>query len=75
MEGDVDNIVKLIVDGMNGIVYPNDRLIERVVVQKVEPGVVVVFHSVTPTLARALETDPPAIYIRIDDDLSWRQVP
>jgi len=75
MQGDVDNIVKLIVDGMNGIVYPNDRLIERVVVQKVEPGVDVVFHSMTPTLAQALETDPPAIYIRIDDDLSWRQVP
>ena len=75
MEGDVDNIVKLIVDGMDKIVYPNDRLIERVIVQKFEPGVEVVFRSVTPTLAQALETDPPAIYIRIDDDLSWRQVP
>ena len=74
MQGDVDNIVKLIVDGMDGIVYASDRLIERVLVQKFEPGVEVVFHSLTPTIERALETEPPAIYIRIDDDLSWRQV-
>jgi crossover junction endodeoxyribonuclease RusA len=75
MEADVDNIVKLIVDGMDKIVYPSDRVIDRVIVQKFEPGVEVVFHSLTPTLAQALETDPPVIYIRIDDDLSWRQVP
>jgi crossover junction endodeoxyribonuclease RusA len=75
MQGDVDNIVKLIIDGMDKIVYPNDRLIERVIVQKFEPGVEVVFHSLTPTLEEALETDPPVIYIRIDDDLSWRRVP
>ena len=75
MQGDVDNIVKLIIDGMDKIVYPSDRLIERVIVQKFEPGIEVVFHSLTPTLEQALETDPPVIYIRIDDDLSWRQVP
>jgi crossover junction endodeoxyribonuclease RusA len=75
MEADVDNIVKLIVDGMDKVVYPSDRVIDRVIVQKFEPGVEVVFHSLTPTLAQALETDPPVIYIRIDDDLSWRQVP
>ena len=75
MRGDVDNIVKLIVDGMDTIVYPSDQRIERVVVQKFEPGVEVVFRSLTPTLQQALETDPPVIYIRIDDDLSWRQVP
>lgn len=75
MHGDVDNIVKLIVDGMDTIVYPSDQRIERVVVQKFEPGVEVVFLSLTPTLQQALETDRPVIYIRIDDDLSWRQVP
>jgi len=74
MTGDVDNIVKLIVDGMITIIYPNDQLLERIIVQKFEPGVESVFHSLTPTLERAVETDPPVIYIRIDDDLSWRQV-
>jgi uncharacterized protein YutE (UPF0331/DUF86 family) len=38
-------------------------------VQKFEPGVELVFLSLTPTLERAVETDPPVIYIRIDDDL------
>jgi crossover junction endodeoxyribonuclease RusA len=70
----VDNIVKLIVDGVVTIIDPDDRLLERIIVQKFEPGVESVFHSLTPTLAQAVETDPPVIYIRIDDDLSWRQV-
>lgn len=75
MEGDVDNIVKLLVDGMCKVAYPDDSLIERVVVQKFEPGVAAVFRSLTPTLEQAAGTDPPVIYIRLDDDLSWRQVP
>jgi Holliday junction resolvase RusA-like endonuclease len=74
MDGDVDNIVKLIVDGMVTIIYPDDRLLEQIIVQKFEPGVESVFRSLTPTLEQAVETDPPVIYIRIDDDLSWRQV-
>ena len=75
MEGDVDNIVKLIIDGMKTVIYPDDRVLERIVVQKFEPGVEVVLNSLTPMLERAAETDPPVIYIRIDDDLGWRQVP
>jgi len=75
MSGDVDNIVKLIVDGMVTVIYPDDRLLERITVQKFEPGVEAVFRSLTPTLETAVETDPPVIYIRIDDDLSWRQLP
>lgn len=75
MQGDVDNIVKLIVDGMVTVIYPDDRLLERIIVQKFEPGIAAIFHSLTPTLEQATETEPPVIYIRIDDDLSWRQVP
>lgn len=75
MDGDADNIVKLIIDGMKAIIYPDDQLLERIVVQKFEPEVETAFQSLTPTLEQAAETDPPVIYIRIDDDLSWRQVP
>lgn len=75
MQGDVDNIVKLIIDGMTPIIYPNDRVIERVIVQKFEPEVEIVVHSLTDTLEQALEMIRPVIYIRIDDDLGWRQVP
>jgi crossover junction endodeoxyribonuclease RusA len=75
MDGDIDNIVKLIIDGMVAIIYPDDRILERIIVQKFEPGSEAVFHSLTPALEQAVETDPPVVYIRIDDDLGWRQVP
>ncbi|MEA2727846.1 MAG: hypothetical protein QOF70_2321 [Acetobacteraceae bacterium] len=73
MDGDVDNIVKLILDGMIAIIYPNDRLLERVIVQKFEPGVVSIFNSLTSTLEEAAGAIRPVIYIRIDDDLSWSE--
>jgi Holliday junction resolvase RusA-like endonuclease len=70
MQGDLDNIVKLIIDGMGKILYPDDQLIERI-----EPRVEWDFISTTPTLAQAVKSDPPVVYIRIDDDLSWRRAP
>ena len=39
MRGDVDNIVKPILDGMKSAVYPDDKVVERVLVQKFEPGI------------------------------------
>lgn len=75
MDGDVDNIVKPILDGMEKVIYPSDRLIERVVAQKFEPGVAVTFKSLTPTLEAALEMERPVVYIRLEDDLAWREVP
>jgi Holliday junction resolvase RusA-like endonuclease len=61
MEGDVDNIVKLIIDGMVSVIYSDDWLLERVVVQKFEPGVEFVMHSLTPILEEAIRTEPPVI--------------
>lgn len=75
MAGDIDNIAKLILDGMVNVIYPDDRLLERVLVQKFEPEVVAVFRSMTPVLAQATEAEPLVIYIRIDDDLGWRNLP
>ncbi len=75
MRGDVDNIVKPILDGLIGILYPDDRVIERVTVQKFEPGVIPILRRVSPTLARAIGTAPPVLYIRLDDNLDWRQLP
>jgi crossover junction endodeoxyribonuclease RusA len=73
MEGDVDNIVKLILDGMLSVVYPDDRVIERVTVQKIEPEIIIEFVSITEKLMEAVGVQPPVVYVRIDDDLSWRQ--
>ena len=72
MEGDVDNIVKLILDGMLEVVYFDDKVIERVIVQKIEPGITVEFSSITEKLEQAAGAEPPVVYIRIDDDLIWR---
>lgn len=78
MPGDVDNIVKPILDALNGQAYSDDRLVERVVSQKFEPEVAWSFGSPSAQLTAALDAisaadEPqPVVYIRIDDDLSWR---
>lgn len=72
MKGDIDNIIKPILDAMIGLVYLNDRVIERVLVQKFEPQVDRLFNNVSAKLAGALDAGPPVVYIRVDDDLSWR---
>jgi hypothetical protein len=74
MEGDVDNIVKLILDGMKGFAYLDDHAVERVTVQKFEPDEDWEFLTPTDQLAFALDMEAPVVYIRVDDDLSWRRV-
>jgi crossover junction endodeoxyribonuclease RusA len=74
MEGDVDNIVKLILDGMKKVVYVEDDVVERVVVQRFEPHYPWTFRSLTAKLEEAVGSELPVVYIRIDDDLSWRDV-
>lgn len=72
MQGDVDNIVKPILDAMIGVAYLDDREVERVLVQKFEPQFERVFTDPSEELAAALDAEPPVVYIRVDDDLSWR---
>ncbi len=74
MEGDVDNIAKLILDGMKEVIYLEDDVIERVTVQKFEPHYTWTFRSLTSKLEEAVRGELPVLYIRIDDDLSWRDV-
>ena len=74
MDGDVDNIVKPILDGMKAVVYLDDRVVERVWAQRFEPGNERGFMDVSQKLADALVTAPPVIYVRVDDDLSWRRL-
>jgi crossover junction endodeoxyribonuclease RusA len=73
MEGDVDNIVKPIMDALIGIAYPDDRAVERVLAQKFEPEVDWSFQEPSEILSAALDTDAPVVYVRVDDDLAWRQ--
>ena len=67
MEGDVDNIVKLILDALGRHIYMDDSQVERIVAQRFEPGNVFVFSAPTPTLA-ALAGPKPVLYVRVSDD-------
>ena len=69
MRGDVDNRIKPILDAMAGCVYSDNELVERVVVQKFEPGRVFAFQNPTEVLLTALEAKEPMVYIRISNDL------
>ncbi len=68
MEGDIDNIVKLIVDALCHHIYLDDGQVERVVVQKFEPGNGFEFATPSEVLKRALGSPKPLVYIRISDD-------
>lgn len=71
MKGDIDNIVKLILDALCAVVYRDDSSVARLLVQKFEPGRLHEFRDPTPRLAAALEEVRPVLYVRIDDDLDW----
>lgn len=68
MPGDVDNIVKPILDALGRHVYLDDHQVHRVVVQKFEPGNVFGFESPTVVLQDALNGTKPILYIRLSDN-------
>jgi crossover junction endodeoxyribonuclease RusA len=68
MQGDIDNIVKLVLDALSRHVYVDDAQVERVVVQKFEPGNAFSFPQLTATLAKALTVEKPVLYVRISSD-------
>ena len=68
MQGDIDNIVKPVLDALERHIYIDDRQVQRVLVQKFEPGSVFSFTRPSPILGNALEQSKPALYIRLSDD-------
>lgn len=80
MGGDIDNIVKPIMDALIGIAYLDDNSIERATVQKFEPAVDWEFSEPSEQLAAALDTatasenPTPVVYVHIANDLSWRRL-
>jgi crossover junction endodeoxyribonuclease RusA len=68
MQGDIDNIVKPILDALGQHIYVDDSQVERVVVQKFEPGNVFPFGSPSSTLEDALNRPKPLLYVRLTDD-------
>jgi crossover junction endodeoxyribonuclease RusA len=68
MQGDVDNIVKAILDALKLHVFVDDHQVERIVVQKLEPGLVFAFAQPTPKLEEAQVASPPILYVRTSND-------
>jgi Holliday junction resolvase RusA-like endonuclease len=68
MAGDIDNIVKLVLDACSRHVYVDDSQIERLVVQKFEPQSVFAFNQPTAKLTEALSAEKPILYVRISND-------
>jgi len=68
MQGDIDNIVKPILDTLCNHVYDDDKQVERVWVQKFEPGNIFQFSNPTQTLREAIQGNKPLLFVRLSDD-------
>ena len=68
MPGDVDNIVKLVLDALNAHIYLDDAQVERVVVQKFEPGNVFSFSNPSTAVVDAITGSKPVLYVRVSND-------
>ena len=69
MQGDLDNIVKPILDGMSRCLFLDDRQIERIVIQRFEPAHLFAFEQPSVALAQAMGAGQAALYVRITGDL------
>lgn len=68
MRGDIDNIVKPILDALGQNIYIDDVQVERVVVQKFEPGNLFAFQRPSATFVTAVEGTKPVLYIRVSNN-------
>lgn len=70
MIGDIDNIVKPILDALMPIVYLDDSQVDRILAQKFESDRAYKIENPSPTLATVLETEQPVVYVRVDNEVS-----
>lgn len=68
MQGDIDNIIKPIIDALKGHIYVDDQQVERIVIQKFEPRNGYRFVQPSAILAEAFEGERPVLYVRISDN-------
>lgn len=68
MQGDIDNIVKPVLDALSRHIYLDDAQVERVLVQKFEPGNVYEFQQPSDALLTALNAERPVLYVHVTDN-------
>ncbi|MGI6856246.1 RusA family crossover junction endodeoxyribonuclease [Mesorhizobium sp. 1B3] len=66
LEPDLDNATKPVLDGLSQCVYIDDRQIERLIIQRFEPGRVIPLLDDSPRFNEAVASDEPIIYIRLE---------
>jgi crossover junction endodeoxyribonuclease RusA len=67
MEGDIDNIVKPILDALSKHIYKDDHQVERLLVQKFDPGIPFELENPSETVAAAVSGPRPVLYVRLSD--------
>ena len=68
MTGDLDNIIKLVLDALVRYVYRDDRQIERILEQKFEPENMFSFTMPSPTLQAAVTGEKPLLFVHLSND-------
>ena len=68
MQGDIDNIIKPILDALSQHIYLDDQQVERLVIQRFEPDQEIRFGLPTVMLEQASQGVRPTLYVRISDD-------
>lgn len=66
MEGDLDNILKPILDSWNRLIYLDDQQVDHIVVRKFEPDRIDELASLSPEIEGALLGERPGVYLRVE---------
>ena len=69
MQGDLDNIIKPILDALSRYVFVDDAQVERLVVQRFLPDGAPELTDPSNVLKQAWQAERPVLYVRISDDL------
>ena len=68
MQGDIDNIVKPILDALSRHIFLTTYKLAELWSRNLNRETSLVFQSPTNTFAKALEGDKPVLYIRVTND-------
>lgn len=66
LEPDLDNATKPILDGLTSCAFTDDKLIERLVIQRFEPDRLISIGESSPKLEEALDAADPIVYVKLE---------
>ncbi|MBD2183285.1 RusA family crossover junction endodeoxyribonuclease [Planktothrix sp. FACHB-1355] len=63
---DIDNIIKPIIDGLNLVVYADDKQVTDLIVKRRNLKSLVNVQTIPAIIAQAFANDEPFVYVKID---------